>query len=832
MYYNIVLSSIKKRVSIIHLFSLLTLILFVNIESFAQATGTGGAPSSGSTGSTAAPSTASPSTTAPTTTTTSDKGKAAATTDKGKAAATTVNKSGISTSKAGIDGVEDEELTEQLQAGEETKRNKEIATLRRKIFGAQLFSNKDISFEPNQNLATPRDYTIGPGDQLMVYIYGFSQQKFDLPVNSDGFVFLDKSIGGAVQLAGRTIEQAQKELIQKLSPHYLGLGMPGSGAQTYLQISLGRIRTIRVTVLGEVVTPGTFRMSSLSTALNALQASGGPNELGSFREIKVVRRNTVVAKVDLYELLMNGSLESDVRLQDNDVIQVGVFQKRVELLGKFNRPGIYEMLPKESLSKVIHYAGGFAQNAYTARLKVIGLTSKEKQITDVVKDKYDSYLPMSGDEINAEELLNRFSNMVTIGGAVYRPGQYSLENNKTLSQLIANADGLKGDAFTGRISVTRTRDDLSVDNISLNLSDILSKKTDDLELKREDIITVFSKFELREGAYIRITGALNKGPVLDIPYTSNISLEDAILNAGGFRESAANSTVEVVRRKKDVNVQSPSAQIADIFAFNINRDLTLDAIESNFVLEPFDEIVVRNATNYQAQTFVKIEGEIVGPGSYGLKNKDEKLSDLIKRAGGLTAQAYVPGATLIRKVALSKQELDIRQKTVIELADDAKKGAYQVESVDKDKPEAIGIELAKIIDNPGGKEDLIMQDGDVLQIPKRLETVRVQGELLYPTTVKYRGSNFMEYISQAGGFTRISLKRKSYVVYPNGSVDRTRKFLFFNKYPRVEPGSEIIVPIRTASDLGEAQKGIAAIVGISQTLLIMITSVLAFRSIK
>ena len=297
-------------------------------------------------------------------------------------------------------------------------------------------------------------------------------------------------------------------------------------------------------------------------------------------------------------------------------------------------------------------------------------------------------------------------------------------------------------------------------------------------------------------------------------------------------ESAATSQIEVVRRKKDVNVQSTSAQIADVFIFNISRDLTLDANESHFILDPFDEIVVRNATNYQPQTFAKIEGEIVGPGVYGIKNKDEKLSDLLKRAGGLTAQAYVKGATLIRKVALSKQELEMRRKVMLEAANDIKKGKFETDNIEQEQPEAIGISLEKILDNPGGGDDIILQDGDIVRIPKRLETVRVQGELLFPTTVKYRGGDFMEYISQAGGFTRASLRRKSYVIYPNGSVDRTRKFLFFNKYPKIQPGSEIIVPVRTANDLLDLQRSVSLLAGFIQASAALITTILALRLIK
>ncbi|WP_037325734.1 polysaccharide biosynthesis/export family protein [Runella zeae] len=814
-------SAMHATRAFLHVFSVS---LFTLTAVYAQ-TPTGGAPSGSSgtatQGQPSAPSsTGQPSTTAPSTNTTPSTTTA---TEKGS--------DPKADPKTAIDQVEkatDQKDQATTADADEALREAELTKLRRKIFGYQLFNNSKVSFAPSENMATPRDYTIGPGDELSAYIYGYSQSLIELPVNSDGFAFV-KPIG-AVQLSGRTIEQAQKELITRLSPYYNNLGAPGSNASTFLLLSLGRIRTIRVTVLGEVITPGTYSVSSLSTALNALQLTGGPNELGSFRQIKVVRRNKTVATLDLYELLMSGALNTDIRLQDNDVIQVGVYNKRVEIKGNVKRPGLYELLPNETITKVLEYAGGFTENAYTDRLKVLGLTTKERKIVDIRSSEYDKFVPRNGDEISADMLLDRFENMVTISGPVFRPGQYSLDQNKTLLELIKNAEGLTGEAFTGRINVIRTRDDLSVENISINLADMMNGKVDDLLLRREDQIIIPSKFQLREGAYIRITGEVNLGPEVNLNYTSNLTLEDAIIQSGGFKESAATSQIEVVRRKRDVNVQSISAQVADIFLFDINRDLTMDANDSRFVLEPYDEVLVRPSTNYQPQTFVTMKGEIVSPGLYGIKAKDEKLSDMLKRAGGLTAQAYINGATLLRKIALTDEEIEQRNKAVAVISDDAKKGQFVGENVSKDKQEAIGIDLARILRNPGGREDIILQDGDVIDIPKRLETVRVQGELLFPTTVKYRsGSSFMDFISQAGGFTRMSLKRKSYVIYPNGSIDRTRKFLFFNIYPKVEPGSEIRVPQRTQSDLAEAQRALQSVIGISSTVMTLITTVLAFR---
>lgn len=810
--------------AVLHLFSisLLTATL-VNAQTPA---GPGSSSSSSSSAPAQGQAPATPSSTAPGTTTT----PTTSTADKGSDAKKSADPKALinQMEKAKDKAVDKDGEVVQAEVDEETYRETQLAKLRRKIFGYQLFNNSNITFEPSENIATPRDYTIGPGDELMAYIYGYSQSMLELPVNSDGFAFV-KAVG-PVQLSGRSIEQAQKELITRLSPYYNNLGAPGSSASTFLQLRLGRIRTIRVTVLGEVTTPGTYNVSSLSTALNALYLTGGPNELGSFRQIQVVRKNKTVATLDLYELLMNGTLNSDIRLQDNDIIQVSVYKKRVEIKGNVKRPGLYELLENETMSNVLNYAGGFTDNAYTDRLKLLGLTAKERRIVDVRSTEYGTYIPKNGDEITAEMLLARFENMVVISGPVFRPGQYSLDQNKTLLQLIKSAEGLTGEAFTGRVNVIRTREDLSVENISLNLADMLNGKTQDLILQREDQVIIPSKFELREGAFIKVIGEVNQGPEVNLPFSTNLTLEDAIIRSGGFKESASTSQIEIVRRKRDVNVQSATAQVADIFLFDVNRDLTLDGNDSRFILEPYDEVLVRPSSNYQPQTFVTFKGEIVSPGIYGIKTKDEKLSDLLKRAGGLTAQAYVNGATLLRKITLSDEEIAQRNRAVSEISDDAKKGRFDDEGVVKDKQEAIGIDLGRILRSPGGREDIILQDGDVIDIPKRLETVRLQGELLFPTTVKYRnGNSFMDYVSQGGGFTRMSLKRKSYVIYPNGSIDRTRKFLFFNVYPKVEPGSEIHVPQRTQSDLAEAQRALQSVIGISSTVMTLITTVLAFR---
>jgi protein involved in polysaccharide export with SLBB domain len=438
-----------------------------------------------------------------------------------------------------------------------------------------------------------------------------------------------------------------------------------------------------------------------------------------------------------------------------------------------------------------------------------------------------------GDLVTVEQLLDRFENQVTIEGAVYRPGQYSLDQNKTLKQLIRTAEGLKGDAFTGRVTIIRTREDLAIESIPVNLGNIMAGTDADLTLQREDQIIVTSRFDLAEQANISVQGEVNI-PTEAIPFMSNMTLNDALLRSGGLKESAAASLVEVVRRKKDVDPRSTSAQVADIFRLNVNRDLSIGADENKFILEPYDQIIVRRSPNYLVQTYASVEGEVIFPGAHPIRSKDQKISDLVQLAGGLTPQAYPEGATLVRTIKLSPEEVNRRKRSVTELADDAVAGksVIDIDTIGLNQPESIGISLKKIMARPGSAEDILVQEGDILRIPKLLETVRVQGEVLSPTTIKYRaGQTFQDYISQSGGFTSKSQRRKSYIVYANGSVDRTRKFMFFNIYPRVAPGSEVIIPKRTSIPL-TPQQVLTSTTGLVSSFLGLILTVLTVNTIR
>jgi protein involved in polysaccharide export with SLBB domain len=726
-----------------------------------------------------------------------------------------------------------------LEDGYEQARLREQAEQRRKLFGYTVFNNPNANatnpFQPNVNIATPRNYNVGPGDQLNIRMYGYSEADFSQTVSPEGNIYFAGQTGiGPVSITGLTVEQAKARIVERLSKKFVGLRNSSYGsANTFIDVSLGgTIRSIRVTVTGDAIRPGTYQMSSLSTAMNAIYQAGGPSELGSFRKVQLIRNNKVLATLDLYDYLLNGTQRNDFRLQDNDNIRFTTYISHVEITGTVKRNNIFEMLPGESLDRLLFYAGGFAAQAYKERVKVTRLTDLERKVVDVTKSEYASFTMQDGDLVTVEQLLDRFENQVTIEGAVYRPGQFSLDQHKTLKTLIAGAEGLKGDAFTGRINIIRTREDLAIENLTVDLTSIMNGSKPDITLQREDQVIIPSRFDLAEPAAVSVQGEVNQ-PQEGIPFMINMTLNDALLRTGGLKESAAASQVEVIRRKKDVDPLSPSAQIAQTFRFNVSRDLSLNADDNKFLLEPYDQIIIRRSPNYLVQTYANVEGEVIIPGAYVIKSKDQKVSDLVTQAGGLTPQAYVEGATLVRIINLSPDEVKRKQQAFTDLADDATgKSRVEVDSVSTSQPTSIGINLRKILERPGSSEDILVQSGDVLRIPKRLETVRVQGEVLSPNTIKFRpGQTFQDYISQSGGFTSRSQRKKSFIVYANGSVDRTRKFMFFNVYPRVEPGAEVIVPKKTVAPL-TAQQVLGTATTITSSVFSLITILLAYRAIR
>ncbi len=706
-----------------------------------------------------------------------------------------------------------------------------LSALRRRIFGSSLFSN--VKFDPNAtvNIPTPNNYVLGTNDKLTLDIYGYSQYNQEVTINPDGYVTLYKA--GLVKVSGLTIEEAEAKIRNAFSKIFLGLkGGDGYPQNTFLKVTLSSVRAIKVHITGEVIAPGTYTVTSLTSVLNALYACSGPNTIGSYRDIKVIRNNKVISTLDLYEIIIKGHSKNNILLRDQDIIQVPPFISRVAEEGNLKRRGLFEVLPTETLQDAINYAGGFDQYAYTDRIKVYRNTSKERKILDVQSSEFKSFTMLSGDSLVVEKLLERFENLVSIEGAIFRPGEYSLDANPSLMSLIRSAEGLKGDALSGRVNIIRTRDDMSVENISVNLENIRTGRATDIPLAREDRVIIPSVFDLTEVSTVRIQGAINNPDAeigIAIPYIKNMTIEDVIVRVGGLTEAASLSRIEVVRRKRNMDPTQANAQVSDVFEFNIRPDLSVDSRAGKFTLLPYDEIFVRNSPNYQKQTFITINGEVMYPGTYGIQKKDEKISEVIQRAGGLTGIAYLRGATLIRKVQLSEYELQQRSA----LIEDITKLAPQTDADAgvQIKEESIGIDLEKIMQHPNSIDDIILRDGDLISIPQRLQTVRIQGEVLYPTTVKFlSGLKFIDYISKSGGYTRKSLKHKSFILYPNGSIDRTRKFLFVNIYPKIEPGSEIIVPAKSQNaqqQLTQVQTLIGT-VGSTLTLLVSIFGILQF----
>lgn len=739
------------------------------------------------------------------------------------------------------------------------------AAYKKKIFGINMFNNPNITFESSLNIPTPKNYILGAGDELVIDINGYSEEHYTLPITPEGYVKIAKV--GNVFVSGISIEEAKKRIIDRLSKIYVGLRpYGGAPANTTATISLGSIKTIRVSVLGDVVAPGTYSISSLSRVMNALYLSGGPNENGTFREIRVIRDRKLIAQLDLYDLLTTGNLRQNVGLHDQDIIQVGAYKSRVEIIGEVKKPAVFETLANESLEKIINeYANGFTPMAYKSVLKVQRITEKDSKLIDLSNDLLSSFYPKAGDVITVEKvLMNRIENAVTLEGAVFRPGKFSINDSPTLTKLIKRADNFKEDAFLGRISIVRLRDNLTKENISVNYNDILSGKSPDIALHREDIVTVYSVVELMEKYTVRIQGEINlkedaplttaiekgstavsetptestedESPIGTFPFFYNMTVEDLIAKAGGLKESAATGRIEVIRRKKNIGKDDPAqitSTIGERFNFAINNNLSIDPSASKFILEPFDEVFVRSSPNYEKQQFISIEGQVTFPGVYGLERKNERISEVITRAGGLNAQAYPKGATLVRKFKISKQEADRKSEQLSELSDNTTEASVKVKSVKEETSESIGIDLVRALEQPNSSADMLLQDGDVIKIPKEPQTVRMQGEVLYPTSTRYvEGFPFKHYISEAGGYTELSSRKRSYIIYANGSVDRTRKFLgLINIYPKVHPGSEIVVPSLNIRQ-GASQQVLQTIQTLTTGLGSIATLVLLIRTFK
>jgi len=659
------------------------------------------------------------------------------------------------------------------------------------IFGADLFNNSNLTFEPNLKIATPQNYILGPDDQVVISVYGNSQVEWKLNVSPDGIIQIPGI--GPVNVGGKTIEQVRGMITSKLIANHYAIGHG-----TDVALSLGNIRSISVTLTGEVVKQGTYTIPSLSKLFNALYVSGGPTDNGSLRQIKLIRNNQEIKTIDFYDFLLTGSQKDNIRLQDGDVIRVPTYKVRVSLAGQVKHPAIFEVLPGETLKNVLSFAGGFTDLAYTAAIKTIQVTDKEHRVTDVSSADFSNYIPLRGDEYKVEKILERFENRVTIIGAVFRPGQFELEKGLTLSQLIAKAAGLKEDAFASRGYITRLKPDNTIESISFDPKAIVGKTTTDIPLQREDVITIRSIFDLRDNYKVTINGEVRKGG--EFAYADNMTVEDLIIQAGGFSEGASSKRIEIARRVNNSDPNQKNTPVAQVFVVDVDNQLKFST--SSFVLQPFDEVSVYGLPGFEKQKTVKIEGEVLYPGPYAIITKNERISSLVRRAGGLTVYADVEGGTLKRAddnggVDLNKSKIDsaqLRQDRIDRLQRLQKTFQDSTSNIML-KNDYVGIDLPKILNNPGSDIDLILEEGDVLIIPKQQQLVKVNGEVLFPGSVIYANAKSLRgYIDNAGGFSPAALRRRAYVVYANGTVKSTHAFLFFKSYPKIKAGSQIIVP--------------------------------------
>ena len=651
------------------------------------------------------------------------------------------------------------------------------------IFGHDVFTNRNLTFEPSINLATPVDYRLGPGDEVIIDVWGASENTIRQSISPEGTIQVSGL--GPVQLSGMTVKDANAYLQREFSKIYSGIS--GSEPTSQIKLTLGDIRTIQINIMGEVAVPGTYTLSSFSSVFHALYRAGGVNKIGSLRSIKVVRNGKTIADLDVYDYLMKGKMKDDIRLQEGDVIIVNPYESLVRIAGKVKRPMFYEMKPTETVATILNYAGGFTGDAYKKAVRIIRKSGREHQVYNVDEMDYSVFRLDDGDSISVDAVLKRFENRVEIRGAVYRSGLYELSGTvNTVKQLIKKAEGLRGDAFLNRALLDRENEDLSHEVIAVDLGGLLKGTVADKPLQKNEILYIPSIHDLKEEETISIHGEVaNPGTFL---FSKNMTIEDLLVQSGGLLEAAATTKVDITRRIKDPKSTSFSSVLGKTYSFDIKDGLVVGG-EGDFHLEPFDEVYVRKSPAYRKQQNVVVAGEVLFGGNYALVKKNERLSDLISKAGGITPDAYVKGARLIRKMTEEEQR---RQADAVRMARMGEgKDSISVEKLNISDTYTVGINLEKAISNPGSDFDLVLREGDVLFIPEYINTVKISGAVMYPNTVLYkRGESLRYYINQAGGYGNLAKKKKAYVVYMNGTVSRLKS----RDKKAIEPGCEIIVP--------------------------------------
>ena len=692
---------------------------------------------------------------------------------------------------------------------------------RKKVFGRDIFNNKELSFEPNMNIATPQNYRLGPGDAVIIDIYGASQKTIESTVSPDGTVTIEGY--GPVNVSGLTVAQANARLRGTLGSRY---------SSSHIKLTVGQTKTIMVNVMGEVKAPGTYTLSAFATVFHALYMAGGTNDLGTLRNIKVYRNNRLVTVVDIYDYILNGKLTGNVRLADNDVIVVGPYDCLVNITGKVKRPMFYEMKKNESINSLLKYAGSFTGDAYKKSVRVNRKTGREYAVFNVDEFDFASFHIADGDSVSVDSILPRYANTVEIKGAVFRPGMYNIgEQINSVRSLVEHAEGLTEDAFTNRAVMHRMKPDRTLEVISMDIAGIMSGKVADIPLKENDVLFIPTRQDKLIERTITIRGEVQYPGTYK--YADNETIEDFVLQAGGLTDKASTVNVNVSRRVSDAKALQPDSLIAQTFTLSLKDGFVIDGTPG-FVLMPFDEVSIRKSPAYNELENVSIEGEVMFAGAYTLTKRNTRISDLFYKAGGATNQAYIKGARLIRRAnstekarmeAVLKMQREQQQKNLLQLAassnsgnlQQAAEGAKNAELEKFNVPDEypVGIDLATALKNPGCDDDLVLREGDRLVVPQYTGTVKINGAVMYANTVAYeKGKRASYYIDQAGGFASDANKSKAYIIYMNGKVAKV------GHGAKVQPGCEIVVPaklkrkmsIAETMSLGTSMSSIAAMI--------------------
>lgn len=684
---------------------------------------------------------------------------------------------------------------------------------KKKIFGHTIFSNENLTFEPNLQIATPEDYRLGPGDEVIIDVWGASETMIREQISPDGNIVVEKV--GPVYLNGKTVKEANDYIQSKLSAIYSTI----ADGTSHAQLTVGQTRSIQINIMGEVNVPGTYTMSPFATIFHALYQAGGVNEIGTMRNVKIYRNTKLISTLDIYEYILEGKMKDDIRLMDGDVIVVGPYESLVNVAGKVKRPMYYEMKKDESLSSLLEYSGGFSGDAYTKSLRVIRKSNGEHQIYNVEEFDFNKFRMMDGDSVSVDSVLSRYTNKVEIKGAVYRPGMFQMDGHiNTIKELIAKAAGVRGDAFLNRAILHRENEDLTLEVLPIDLKGLLNGTVPDVVLQRNDILFIPSIHEIQEGMTLTIYGEVARPGTF--PYANKTSLEDLILQAGGLREAASTVRVDVSRRIKDPKSLKVGDSKAKTFSFSLKDGFVIDG-QAGFELEPFDEVYVRRSPGYEKQQNISIEGEVLFAGAYALTRKNQRLSEVIAASGGVTPEAYVKGARLERKMT---PEEKFRLEAALKMA----AGEVGKENISKNSLELgdtyyVGIDLEKALKNPGGEMDVVLREGDKIVVPEYNNTVKISGAVMHPNTVTFKpGEKMKYYVDMAGGFAYRAKKSRAYVIYMNGTVARLKK----GNKNAIQPGCEIIIP-KKSSRKGMSIADIAGITSASSTLATMVATLVA-----